>query len=622
MAGKSPAISTEGYEVSVNFGSNLTASRFEPYFIIILILTFGVPLLVLPTMVDNAFNTPKTLLMLLGVSVMAGIYSFQTLRGKGVRKSSSPTPRILIFLILINIFSFFYTANYYFTLVAAMMNITCLLFFYFASLYLDSQKAFWLMITTAVGGLLVSVETYLQFTDHFVLFNWAHAGSMVMGTIGNSNYLGAYFVFPLFATTCLIFLLKGKTRLIPVLVLVFMMGAFLFTRARAGWFGFFLALPVFLLLIRRIHRISIRGSFKANPRQVATYGVVILSLLICLWHAAPQRFHVMMRFRNITRSDTLSQRMKYYRASFWLFKQNPLFGTGLWSFRNLVYKAQAEINRVEKDFFKNYPEPKPRRVHNDYLETLNDGGLVASGCLLLFFIAVMRHGWHIIADDEVHIRDRTMSAAAFSSLIAIMLAALFFFPFRVNSTLFMTVVMMGIIEGIYLRNRRLISRTQEWKSEMRFALIPLVFLVLIGVVWFTGIKPFKAEMEHFKYKAALAQGKAEEAEQRILKAIEYDPRNSGYCLYASQLYLNVLKEYGKAQDFIESAIVNFNGDLTMWSMYYMKGLLKYKTGSLYEAQSAFEKSLYYNPTFGLASQKLEEVKKVIQDHDRVLIRLR
>jgi len=50
-------------------------------------------------------------------------------------------------------------------------------------------------------------------------------------------------------------------------------------------------------------------------------------------------------------------------------------------------------------------------------------------------------------------------------------------------------------------------------------------------------------MEHFRYKKALARGQAKEAETSILKAIEYDPHNSAYCLYASQLYTNVLKEF-------------------------------------------------------------------------------
>lgn len=594
----------------------------KAYVVIIFVLTLVVPVLVLPMVVDNAFNTPKTLLMLMGVSIMVGIYSFQFFSGKTILKSKASTPKILLFLILLNFFSFFYTDNYYFTIIAAMMNVTCLLFFCFVSLHIDGKKGFWVIVAIVFSGLLVSFETYLQFFGRFILFKWAHPGMMVMGTIGNSNYLGAYLVFPLFATAGLIFLLKGKLRLIPLGVFIFMLGAFLFTRARAGWFGFFFSLPIFLLILKNIYKLSIWEHLKANPRQVITYGVALLSVLVSLWYIAPQRLHIMMGFRNVTDSKTLKLRMqKYYQASRWLFMQNPLFGTGLWSFRNMVYEAQAEINNVDKDYFVNYPEPKPRRVHNDYLEILNDGGLLAALALLLYLFVVMRHGWRIIRDEKVDFQDRIITATAFCSVIAVMLAAFFFFPFRINSTMFMTVLMMGLMEGIYLSHYGLVSISETKKSEMRFLFIPMVFL-LVGAVWFTGIKPFIGEMEHFKYKKALALGKAEEAERFIKKAIDYDPHNSAYCLYASQLYMNVLKDFGKARDFIERAIIDFNGDITRWSIFFIKGLLKFQTGSLYEAQAAFEKSLYYNPTFEIARQKLEEVKKVIKDHDRVLIKFR
>ncbi len=52
-------------------------SKFNLYIIIIFILTLMVPVLVLPMVVDNAFNAPKTMLILIGVSLMLGIYCFQ-----------------------------------------------------------------------------------------------------------------------------------------------------------------------------------------------------------------------------------------------------------------------------------------------------------------------------------------------------------------------------------------------------------------------------------------------------------------------------------------------------------------------------------------------------------------
>ncbi len=598
-------------------------SKSNAYTATLFFLTFGVPVFVLPNVLDNAFNAPKNLLIVLGAALMLFLYTYQYLRGDPLPVSSAATPKILIFLILLNFFSFLYTANYYFTIVAAVMNIMCLLIFHFVSLYVDGRRAPWLLVIIAFSGVLVSVDTYLQFTGHFLLIKWAYKGIMVMGTIGNSNYLGAYLMFPLYALAALIFLLKGRYRLIPTGLLIFVMGAFLFSRARAGWFGFFLSVPVFVLLVKKIHRLSLWNYLKANPLQVLTHTIVLLAVCVSLWYAAPKRFHIQMGFRTVTNSETLRLRMaKYYAASRWLFKQNPLFGTGLWSFRNLVYTAQAEINQVDKEYFKDYPEPKPRRVHTEYLEILNDGGLLAAAALSLFLIVVMRHGWLVIRDEGIATPERIMAATGFCALIAVLLNALFFFPFRINSTMFMTVLMMGLMEALYLRNRGLVAECRSRRKGVWPLSVLLITLVLVGAVWFTGIKPFWGEVEHFKYKKALAQGKVKEAETHILKALEYDPHNTAYLLYTSQLYMNTLKDFGRARDYIEMAITDYNGDITRWSIFFIKGLLRFQMGNLFDAQAAFEKSLYYNPTFEPAEQKLAEVKKVIKDHDRVLIKLR
>ena len=82
------------------------------------------------------------------------------------------------------------------------------------------------------------------------------------------------------------------------------------------------------------------------------------------------------------------------------------------------------------------------------------------------------------------------------------------------------------------------------------------------------------------------------------------------------------KEFAKARDFIEKALIDFNGDLTKWSIFYAQGLLNFQTGSLFEAKEAFEKSLYYNPTFEAGRKKLVEVTKVIEDHDQIVIKIK
>jgi tetratricopeptide (TPR) repeat protein len=235
---------------------------------------------------------------------------------------------------------------------------------------------------------------------------------------------------------------------------------------------------------------------------------------------------------------------------------------------------------------------------------------------------IMRHGWSVIRDEHIDRDDRIYTAIGFCSTTAIMLAAILFFSFRVNSTLLMTVLMLGIMEGIYLRNNDMITQRKGLGSDSVKLLLPLIIIVLIGVVWFTGIKPFKGEVEHFRHKLAISRKDGRSAERHILKAIEYDPHNSAYHVYAAQFYFNIVKDYIKASDYVGTAINDFNGDVTLYSIHYLNGLIKYRMGSLFEARKSFEKALYYNPTMKEASDRLSEVNNIIKDSDRVTIKYR
>ena len=178
------------------------------------------------------------------------------------------------------------------------------------------------------------------------------------------------------------------------------------------------------------------------------------------------------------------------------------------------------------------------------------------------------------------------------------------------------------MEGIYVKNSGTAVKTNILKTDHGAFFMPVILLMLIGVLWFAGIKPFLGEMEHFEYKVSLSKNEVKAAERHILKAIKYDPHNSAYNLYAAEIYQFELNEYSKASDFVEKAIADFNGDIALYSAYFLKGLIKFRIGNLFEARDAFEKSLYYNPTFVNAKRKLVETNKIIKEHDSITIKLR
>lgn len=377
---------------------------------------FLYPLLVLPGILDNAFNTPKTVLALLTVCILWGWWSFKPRMPKG------EIPVILGVIFVLCLGSSLYTANPYYTQHATVLYGIALSLVFFASMANPRP----ILAAMAASGVLVALETWLQFAGVFLLFPWAkNHGTMVMGTIGNSNYLGAYLLFPIFSLAFWFREFRGWRRILTGMAFLFVFVALLMSRARGAWVGMAVGLPLFLWL---------SGARLRATRKTVAVALVALCLGLWGWNLAPSKFTEMIK--GATNSTSMHLRTKYLAGSWRLYLDSPAFGTGLWSYRNQVFDAQARIEKASPGFFRDYPEPKPESAHCEYLEVLNDGGLVAGVVLLWFLVTLFRH-----------YRRGPVSTVALCAIVAILVDAAFFFPLRVNSTLFSVALMVGILEG-------------------------------------------------------------------------------------------------------------------------------------------------------------------------------
>ena len=199
---------------------------------------------------------------------------------------------------------------------------------------------------------------------------------------------------------------------------MFLMWAFFISRARASWLGFVVGFSLWL--------------WWAAPRK--TFVVIALwsflgAVIALTWFPNAAA--------NWSKTNTLKYRLKYWQASIEIWKQNPLFGTGIWSYRNLVYEAQARLGQRDPLFWNGYVEPKPRRAHNDYLESLNDGGLVYAIAFWGFILFVMGNAYRGGLSR--------VKAAIFCGQIAVLVSAVFFFPMRLTETLMLFFTQLGAL---------------------------------------------------------------------------------------------------------------------------------------------------------------------------------
>ena len=272
-------------------------------------------------------------------------------------------------------------------------------------------------------GVIVSV---------LAIFNWfgvhpiTYTGnrklySTIISTIGNSNFIGCYLLFPLFTS---LYLTRVYKWFISYPVMAVISVGLIVSRGRASWLGAAIGVTVFLFLV-----CNRKNAIKIMALCMIT-GAVVLSFPIHLhWQE----------------TKSLSVRMKYWQGSVRLWMDSPLIGTGMWSYRNRVYEAYKSIIKKEPNWMEG-GENKPRRAHNMYLETLNDGGMLYFFVLMGFFasafIKAIQHLKHTVKEK------RFLMASAFSCIIALMVSGFFFFPLRAPSSLVMIFVMLGVIHAI------------------------------------------------------------------------------------------------------------------------------------------------------------------------------
>jgi len=289
------------------------------------------------------------------------------------------------------------------------MNLACLFLFWVASKELSTPKRLTIFLWVIfLSGLAVSIEALCQkYLGRGIIFRLQN---YPVGTIGNTNYLGCYLLFPIFAGLAL----PRARYFLPILI-----WTLIISRARASWLGFGVGLGLWLYW-----SVS-RKEFIA----LTLWGVLIVGIAVTWFPNSNQRW---------TETNSLQWRFKYWQASVELWwEENPLFGTGIWSYRNLVYEAQARLGQRDPSYWDGYVEPKPRRVHNDYLESLNDGGLVYAIAFWGFILFVMKNAYTKGLSR--------VKAILFCGQIAVLVSALFFFPMRLIDTLMLFFVQLGAL---------------------------------------------------------------------------------------------------------------------------------------------------------------------------------
>lgn len=144
--------------------------------------------------------------------------------------------------------------------------------------------------------------------------------------------------------------------------------------------------------------------FSKDYRSLKFFSGYILTILISiiLNFQATTKSNVVDRFNtieNINNDSSINQRLKYYGLSMKIFKENPLTGIGV---GNWKYES------INKNKFNTTGYIVPFFAHNDFLQILNENGLLGLLSYISIFIIIL-----LFSLKKIHLKNYVYIAAFF-----------------------------------------------------------------------------------------------------------------------------------------------------------------------------------------------------------------
>jgi len=286
-----------------------------------------------------------------------------------------------------------------------------------------------LLLLTALSG-VVAVYGILQYFHIDFIHDWVGQKHM-FSTLGNPNFLAQYLVGVMPLCFAMIFTGGRRQSIFCGASFFFSSWALILTQTRAAWAGAFLSFVLmFSLLFLKNRRFIVQ-----HKKTLVFFPVILLAavtLLVGLNLVKNQAGETDALVHRIKTSPRDPFREFAWQATWEMFKDHPFAGVGLGHFR--VYYPDYQASLLSEQERPSFITPTyVRRAHSDYLQGASELGLPGLALMLWLIFALFRHGVrmiHHMASGE----GKTLAAGILAGCSALLVDALFSFPFHITST--------------------------------------------------------------------------------------------------------------------------------------------------------------------------------------------
>ena len=318
-------------------------------------------------------------------------------------------------------------------------------FFPYAFLFLALWRRKWhskeidlIFASFIASGLLQGIFAFLKYatkTQYFFLFFYQRPPSQfATGTLVNPDHFSAMMEMLLPLSIAYIILRsqeKGffnylnSPGLLAIVAPLFIFGTSLISGSRAGIISLIIGfLVVFeLILYRQFHR---KKRFLKGVFAVLVFSTLFVGGIITY-----------RKFLHV------EQRPEIWHTTMKIFKDFPIFGAGFGT-----YPSVAELYKTV-----DMGGVIITHAHNEYLETLADGGLLGTAFLLLPLLLLLY--WNLKRwDRRRNPRVKILNAGLYAAIAAIGLHSFFDFPLRIPSNMLYAVIIFALSMALVEYGRR------------------------------------------------------------------------------------------------------------------------------------------------------------------------
>jgi len=373
-------------------------------------------------------------------------------------------------------------------------------------------------------------------------------------TFGNKNMASHFIVMTLPLSLMLILDSKTHINIILYTLTTFIGSWFLmYTVARQAYVAVALELLVLIIFMvldyyKNNHRSLLHKISNKSMKIIAITGVVAsLALVANLtdkgWNFDSENIFNKVKAINI---DGGSARLPAWRNTLEMIKDNPIAGVGIgqWPQSYPLY-----YDRAMKDVIFN-EKTRLRRLHNDYLETFANVGLIGYMFLFWLLFLVSKKILKVLTNPDHQYRIQILGVTL--GLIGFSIVAFFSFPVRVYLPAFLVFVYFAIVflsESDYsLENDRVKFKTS------RNSYIGLIFVVFLAI--FSVYYSYRWIMAHHYYSQSILFSKVEQYPMALLTGLKAVETNNWSKLYYENVAAILIKtkQYQRAEPYFKKVI--------------------------------------------------------------------